>query len=309
MAKLAEFNFCAFSGGLPIDEVSKTTLSGYLLGSAPSTINPLPGKVNRPGLRYIINNTQKQFTYDNDVVDGLRFHSTFLPTQRRTFVFWYYCNGTSHDTGLNNYGWDSAANGFGLQTTGLQYFLNGGTVATAAGGNVIGWHNAVMTIDRTIPRTTCFFDSASFFNTSTVPATGSANPVRIGHIASTREADMSIGYVATYDTILDAATISGIYQAGLMDTAAGNSPLALMSGVVLDLDNKTISGAPLYLIKTSDGQMYHKTTASSGGLYTVPVPFPGNYVLAASSIPPARGARAISLSASTSGTITYYDGS
>lgn len=309
MTKLIEFNFCSFSGSVPVDEVSGTTLSGTVNGS-PSIVSPLPSMTNRPGIRFLVNNVADNYTFPQAAADGLKMASLYMPTQRRSFVLWYYCHSSSHDATSTNYIWGGDASGFAVQTTGLRYIRDSSAVYTTSTGTNVGWHNAVVTIDRVAPAYKCYYKGSLVYSDTTVPATtNSGLSTVLGQAATDRESDISFGYVATYDTILDATTVSGIYQDFIRDSAAGNEPLAVLSGIILDINDQPTSGTPFYLIKTSDGQIYNRGVTSSSGTYTLDVPFSGHYVAVASTTPPNLGARAISLAASTSGTVTYYDGS
>jgi len=314
MAKLAEINFTVTgTGNVPIDEITETTLNGSIVGSIPTVINPLPTMSNRPGFRFFVDNVQEAFQYDATAGEALKFSSAYLPTQKRSFVFWYYCHGAStHDGGATNYMWGGDANGFALHNDGVKFIRDGGTVYTAATGKNVGWHNVVTTIDRASNAYRCYLDSSLVYNDSTLPSlaySGSTYHMSFGHSATDRESDISLGYAATYDTILDDTTISGIYNDFIRDSAAGNEPLAVLSGIILDFYDAPASGVPFYLIKTSDDEIYHRGTTSGNGEYILDVPFSGHYVAVTTTLPPNIGARAISLEASTSGTITYYDGS
>lgn len=314
MAKLIEINFTVTgTGGVPIDEVSGTTLSGTILGTSPTKVNPLPGLVNRPGFRFFVDNIQDGFQYDGTLAESLKFSSTYSPTQKRSFVFWYYSHGQStHDGGATNYMWGGDANGFALHSDGVRFIRNSSTVHTSPAGRNVGWHSVITTIDRVSNSYKCYFEGSLVYSDSTVPNltfTGSSFPMSFGHPATDRESDISLGYAATYDTVLDATTISGIYSDFIRDSAAGNEPLAVLSGVILDFNDVPASGVPFYLIKTSDGQIYHRGTTSGTGEYVLDVPFSGHYVAVTTTLPPKIGARAISLEATTTGTITYYDGS
>ena len=314
MNKLAEINFTVTgTGGVPIDEVSGTTLSGSVGGSSPTVISPLPAMSNRPGFRFYVDNVVDYFQYDGGVGEVLKFSSLYLPSQRRSFVLWYYSHGSAtHDAGATNYIWGGDSNGFAIHNDGLRFVRNSMATYTDSSGNNKGWHSAVTVIDRINGTYECYFDGALVYNDTTMPNltySGSTYGMRFGHPATDREADVSLGYVATYDTALDSGTVNSIYNDFIRDSAAGNEPLAVLSGIILDLEDVPASGAPFYLIKTSDGEIYHQGNTSNNGEFLLDIPFSGHYIAVTSALPPASGARAISLVATSGGNITYYDGS
>jgi hypothetical protein len=309
MSKIAEINFCTFSGNVPIEGISNTTLSGSLIGTAPDIANPLPTMVNRPGVRYPrTSSVQREYNWPYDAGEVLRFEGDYSGKLKRSFILWYYAHSITHD-GANNYIWNTGTNGFTLRGLGLRVLLNNVTVVTDISGTSVGWHCAVITVDRVIGESKVYLDGSLIATSTALPSSTLTNSVRVGHLVSSQRHDSSLGQISVFDTILDASTISGVYSDFIRDSAAGDDPLVTLSGVILDYDNVPASGAPFYLIKSSDNEIYHKGVTDSNGQYLLDVPFSGHYVAVATTVPPKKGARAISLEATSSGTINYYDGS
>jgi hypothetical protein len=347
MAKIWEIDFTKCSGTAGAGTYGASTVNfGYLQdnindipalqhGGAAQEVDPLPQFTTRSGIKH---NTG---TYSSIVFDTGHSTYTWKRTNdpaplningnfsgvytRRSFVVWFYLHGSA-ETGTNGlYGENDSSTspraGF-FMYNGSQFrcYANSSNIISSSFGDLQQgtWHCGVITIDRAEPKTRLYLDGELVGSSSTVHgatsllATSPYAYLQIGDINGSREANVTYGYLATYDEKLSPASISGIYETFLIDSVTGDDPAFSVSGTVFDVRDLAISGAPVYLINTDDDSIAHITTTSGDGSYVTHIPFAGDYVLVTANDPPAIGARALSLSASGvagSGSITFYDGS
>ena len=308
MIRLVELDFTRFSGGVPIDNVSDTTLSGVTSGS-PNLARVMPSFTFRPGAYFTVDNVVDSYTFSVSTVGGesLKMSSTYSPTSKRSFVLWYYCYSTSHDTGAINYIWGGDANGFALTSvTGLQYIRDDAQVYATSSGTSVGWHNAVITIDRLNNEYRCYYNGDPVYNDTSIPSTTyNYLDATIGQLSTGAEADFGLGYIATYDSILSPVEISILYNNFLLD-AKNPYPFTKMVGVVRDVDGATISGANVLLYDHVSHQTVDEAVSDSTGVYTVRFPSPGEYSIYSSKSGTA-GGRAASLTVTSGEQIIVYD--
>jgi len=191
----------------------------------------------------------------------------------------------------------------------LDYVYDNGLRTTIATDVFLttGWHNVIATIDRNSGVQKVYFDGSlitTLNGFALLPST-TRGKSRIGGFDNSRENSMQLGYVATYDHILQQGEVDEIYATFMRDSAAGETPLHVISGTVYDVDNVPASGNTVYLIRESSNYIEYYTTTDGSGYYEVPISFSGNYTLVGTNVPNSdEGGRAQPLIA-TSGEVTF----
>lgn len=307
MVKTAEIDFTSFSGGVPIDNISSTTLGGTVEGT-PTIVPTMPGFTYRPGVYFPIDDVVDRYIFDVNTVGGesLKIASSYVPTSQRSLVFWYYCYSSAHDGGATNYIWGGDASGFAIHSDGLYFVRDSTVIYTAASGTAVGWHNAVVTMDRVGNEYRCYFDGSPVYNDTTMAALtySGLNPA-IGHPTTVRESDTGVGYVASYDHILSPTDVAVLYTNFLLDSA-NPYPFVQMVGVVRDVNETVISGANVLVYDHSVHQVVEETLSESNGVYTVNFPNPGEFsIYTTKSGTP--GGRASALTVTSGQQIIIYD--
>jgi len=305
MIKLSEIDFTRFTDLVPVDNISNTTLSGTTSGS-PNITNVLPDFVFRPGVYFSVDNVADFYEFDSAVsgAEALKIGSTYSPTSKRSFVVWYYSYSSSHDSGNTNYIWGDGDNGFALATSGLEFVRSGTTVATASSGTNVGWHNAIVTVDRLSDEYECYYNANNVYSDSVMPPTNSGNS-KMGQLATDSESDTALGYISTYDRVLSQEEVTAMYLNFLLD-AKNPYPFTKMVGVVRDLEGDPLPEANVIIYDHVEGLVVDETVSESNGVYTVRFPSPGEYsIYTSKSGTP--GGRASSLTVTSGEQIIIYD--
>lgn len=318
MVKIWEVDFTVFSGGgsnEPQDNVGTEHLSTVI--GTPVQLSTVGGFTNRPGIRFERNNVDQRYELHTAGVNNGKFRNAYSPTSKRSFVLWCYKPSNTRDDDLSmiwgDHNSNTYRNGFYINTSNqFEFYVASTSRYTSATQGTGEWHMLGMTVDRTISETVLYYQGEQVASGSYVPSTteGGSYECEIGDTFQTREPNLDLGLVATYDHILSPTSMSGIYESFLIDSATGEDPIFTLSGTVYDIADSAVSGAPVALYHIEDNEVYERVNADGNGDYTLHIPFAGDYVVFTSSIPPNKGARAVSLSASGvagSGTVTFYD--
>ena len=318
MVKIWEIDFTTFSGGgndEPQDNVGTQHLSSVI--GTPTKLTTVGGLTNRPGIRFNINNSDQRYEISTAGANNGKFRNAYSPTSKRSFVLWCYVPSTSRDSDNSIIWGDDNSNtyrsGFMINTSSqFELFVGSSARHTTPAATAGSWHMLAMTVDRTLPKTVLYHQGLEVASGTYVPSTSEGSGYRssIGDTFQTREPGVDVGLVQTYDHILSSGSIAGLYESFLLDSAGGEDPIFTLSGTVYDTTNTAVSGAPVALYHVEDNEVYERVDADGNGDYVLNIPFAGEYVVFTSSMPPNRGARAVSLSASGvagSGTVTFYD--
>jgi len=318
MVKIWEVDFTSFSGATntALDNIGDQHLTSH---TGIQKISTVAGFSFRPGLTWGAGGAANYYDLVAGSNERASWNSNYNPTQKRSFVMWFYSRGIVPEDGATLWGSAddgslTAENGFitGPSSTydeDLYYAYNNGSDVSIAENLFLstGWHCAVATIDRTNGEQRVYVDNSLAFwtnNFSDLPSTSNFKS-RLGDFDSSREISMQLGYVATYDHILYPPEVAEIYERFMFDSAAGETPLHVISGFVYDLNNNPAVGNRVYLIRESSNYIEYYTTTNGAGYYEVPISYSGNYTLIGTNSPNlGAGGRAQPLLA-TAGGITF----
>lgn len=322
MVKIWELDFTTFSGAsnqYPLDNVGDQNISQVV--GTPLKVTPVGGLTNRPGVRFQANNSDQRYELSTgfpslDVTNGF-FKNSYSPTSKRSFAMWCYLFTASRDGDRAMIWGDDNSNtydsGFVINTSNqFEFYVAGTARYTTSTVSAGSWYHLAMTIDRVAPQTVIYFNGQPVASGTYVPSTSPGFGYRssIGDTFQTREPNLDLGLVQTYDNILSPSSVEGLYESFIIDSAGGEDPIYTLSGTVYDNTNATVSGAPVALYSPDDNEVYERVDTDGSGEYELQVPFAGDFILFTASTPPGTGARAVSLTASGvagSGTITFYD--
>lgn len=318
MVKIWEIDFTVFSGvgnNEPQDNVGTQHLTSVV--GTPVKIPTIGGLTNRPGIRFQINNSDQRYEISTAGINAGKFKNSYAPTSKRSFVTWIYVPSTSRD-GSDAMIWgDDNSNayrsGFVINTSNeIDYYVSSSVRYSSPTVTAGSWHMLAMTVDRTLPKTTIYYQGLEVASGTYVPSTTEGFGYRssIGDTFQTQEPGVDVALIQVYDHILSSGSVAGLYESFILDSAGGEDPIFTLSGTVYDPADTPVSGAPVALYHVEDNEVYERVNSDGNGDYTLHIPFAGDYIIFTSSTPPNKGARAVSVSASGvagSGTVTFYD--
>ena len=320
MAKIWEVDFTVFSGGssdVALDNIGDQDLAFGITNIV--KVDPLPDFNFRPGVTFRRNGTENRYNLSNTGNSNATFTESY---GQRSYVMWYYNHGSWEARAPIwaevQSGGDNVQNGWrnNFSNSQLQFFANGSAIANYPThfNTATGWKLIVATINKTSGQTNVYgrSDAGDYFASSTtVPSNSPTFTHMMGDNGTTRESDFSVGYMATFDHILNASEIDAIEEAFLVDETVAVPP-GVVSGVVFDSDKVPISGADVFLIFNDNPfQLVDYTSTDGEGFYNLSIPYFGDFTLVSSNPPDTQGARAISLTLTGtpgSGSIIFHDG-
>lgn len=292
MVKIWEIDFTKYrpdDNKIALDSVGSNDLTSYW---SIERLYGLPGGLsNRPGVRFRNDNNVRNY----GIPSPGRWNDSYSPTGRRSFVFWFYTNGTGTD--YNGSIWGSTNDGtgaqFGLSTVNnyLWYRYNSGNAQFSSSQifSSTSWHLVIVTVDRNNNEQRCYHNNSLKISLNSVSNMfpTSANDHFLGNLVWDNQAGFDVGYIASYDHILDSSERTAIYNAFLNNSPAGESPIQTISGTVYDLNNLPVSGADIYLVRdNSSSQLIDLyTTTDANGHYRLDIDLAGNYILVSSNMP------------------------
>lgn len=304
MAKIWEIHYTTFSGTFN-DQPQDTVGSGHLTvaGSAPPLIEPGPSFNVRRAVDISNNGTLESYNYST--VDEAKFGTNFYGLSgRRSFVMWMYKKGSGDTNGALWGDADASFTRSGLKMEGsnLNLVINNNFIYnSSAGFGSSQWHNIIVTVDPfaspSSDRVKLYLNNALIANTSSLPTT-SYSIFRIGDLTTSREANVILGYTATYDHVLNEQEVENIYNSFLVDSNdPANFPYAEVSGKVFDAGGFPLEGADVIAFDPATDSIVANDTTTVGGDYSLQFESAGVFKLTASK-PGVLGGRVVEVTVS-----------
>lgn len=289
MTKIFEVTFAQFDPGASNNAVDLIGGQNLNVNSGVNKLNPVNEFTFRPGVTFPFTD---YYALSNANNSNAVFNGSYT---KRTWVCWYYSLGVNWgsagilwaernltSTFYNGWSRNSALDPLtGRVNDTFQAQYPSTFIDTA------GWKLAVMVSDKSLNQTRFFgrseddnFDSSVL---NSVPSASESATTWIGgSTAGNNFSAMNLGYIATYDEAFNSSQVDLVYEAFLRDSLQAEYAVAVISGIVYDLNVLPISGANVYLLNDDLNQLQGYTPADQNGNYLMYIPFFGDYTITSS---------------------------